>query len=200
YTPATGYSGSDSFTFSVNDGTVSSSTATVSITVTGSTANHAPIITSTPVTRATVWKTYTYQVKAYDPDYDTLTYSLVNAPSGMTISSKGLITWTPKYYRSDSHSYSNYNSGSYQSNRVPVIVKVTDPSGLFATQSFTIWIFSDSHDDGHNRSFSYSTLLALNPVMGKYTAAGFAAAAGSICAVESERVGPMILRKVAACI
>ena len=35
YTPATSYSGSDSFTFKVNDGTVDSPVATVSITVTG---------------------------------------------------------------------------------------------------------------------------------------------------------------------
>lgn len=40
YTPDTGYSGSDSFTFHVNDGTVNSSDATVSITVTASAAGN----------------------------------------------------------------------------------------------------------------------------------------------------------------
>jgi hypothetical protein len=38
YTPDTGYSGSDSFTFQVTDGTADSSEATVSITVTASAA------------------------------------------------------------------------------------------------------------------------------------------------------------------
>lgn len=40
-------------------------------------------------------KTYTYQVKAEDPDGDPLTYSLGAAPNGMTIdSSTGLVKWT----------------------------------------------------------------------------------------------------------
>jgi len=41
YTPATDYNGADSFTFKVNDGTVDSNTATVSITV--SAVNDAPV-------------------------------------------------------------------------------------------------------------------------------------------------------------
>ncbi len=39
--------------------------------------------------------TYTYQVKASDPDGDTLNYSLQSPPAGMTIdSSTGLLNWT----------------------------------------------------------------------------------------------------------
>lgn len=36
---------------------------------------------------------FTYQVKASDPDGDTLTYTLKSAPEGMTIDEKGLIRW-----------------------------------------------------------------------------------------------------------
>ena len=43
YTPAANYNGSDSFTFTVNDGTVDSNVATVSISV--SAVNDAPVIT-----------------------------------------------------------------------------------------------------------------------------------------------------------
>jgi hypothetical protein len=58
--------------------------------------NHAPTITSTPITAATVNLLYTYDVDATDPDGDTRTYSLTTKPAGMTIdSSTGLITWTP---------------------------------------------------------------------------------------------------------
>ncbi|NLX56285.1 MAG: hypothetical protein GXY58_14345, partial [Planctomycetaceae bacterium] len=59
--------------------------------------NRAPTITSTPVTSATPATPYSYDVAATDPDVgDTLTYSLVTAPSGMTInSSTGLLQWTP---------------------------------------------------------------------------------------------------------
>lgn len=39
-------------------------------------------------------KTFTYQVKGFDPDGDTLSYTLMEAPQGMTINSQtGLITW-----------------------------------------------------------------------------------------------------------
>lgn len=37
--------------------------------------------------------TYTYQIKATDPDGDVLTYSLKTAPDGMTVNSSGLIQW-----------------------------------------------------------------------------------------------------------
>jgi hypothetical protein len=58
--------------------------------------NHAPTITSTEITTATVEVAYTYDVDATDPDGDTLTYSLTTKPAGMTINpSTGLINWTP---------------------------------------------------------------------------------------------------------
>ena len=50
YTPAANYNGSDSFTFTVNDGTVDSNVATVSITVTA--VNDAPVAADQSVTTA----------------------------------------------------------------------------------------------------------------------------------------------------
>ncbi len=39
-------------------------------------------------------KTFTYQVKGFDPDGDALSYTLEDAPQGMTINSQtGLVTW-----------------------------------------------------------------------------------------------------------
>ncbi|MFT5514801.1 MAG: hypothetical protein ACI80V_000920, partial [Rhodothermales bacterium] len=58
YSPAAGYFGTDSFTFNVNDGTVDSNTATVSITVTG--VNNPPVfadpddVFNSPVHQASV--------------------------------------------------------------------------------------------------------------------------------------------------
>jgi len=84
-------------------------------------ANQPPTITSTAITTATVGQAYSYDVEATDPDGDTLTYSLVGPPAGMTINfSTGLIAWTPT------------TSGNYN-----VIVSVSD-GALFATQSFTV--------------------------------------------------------------
>ena len=58
--------------------------------------NQSPIITSTPSTSAKVNQIYIYDVDATDPDGDTLTYSLITKPTGMTITSTtGLINWTP---------------------------------------------------------------------------------------------------------
>ena len=88
--------------------------------------NQTPIITSTPITTATVGAAYTYNVTATDPDGNTLTFSLTIIPPGMTInSSTGLITWTPT------------TSGNYN-----VTVEVSD-NGFpvkSITQSFTIHI------------------------------------------------------------
>jgi len=83
--------------------------------------NSAPVIESNAVTTATEGVLYTYVVEATDPEGDTLTYSLTDGPTGMTInSSTGVISWTPA------------SAGSYD-----VTVEVADPyrSNI---QSFTI--------------------------------------------------------------
>jgi RHS repeat-associated protein len=62
-------------------------------------SNQPPEITSTANTQTGENQLYTYQVTATDvevPQYQTLTYSLTQSPTGMTInSSTGLISWTP---------------------------------------------------------------------------------------------------------
>ena len=120
YTPATGFRGTDSFTYTISDGHNHTATATVSVTV-----NQAPAITSTPPNSATVGQLYSYDVDATDPG-DTLTFALDVAPAGMTINaSSGLIQWTP--------SASQVGANN-------VTVRVRDVGGLFATQSFTIQV------------------------------------------------------------
>jgi len=87
-----------------------------------------PQITSTPVTGATVGVAYSYDVNATDANGDTLTYSLTQAPSGMTISATtGLIAWTPSAAQTGSQAVS---------------VRATDPGGLFASQVFTVVVGS----------------------------------------------------------
>jgi PKD repeat protein len=86
-------------------------------------SNETPILTSYPITTATVGAEYTYDVKATDPDGDTLTYSLTVKPTGMAIDpATGLIKWTPK------------TKGNYA-----VVVKVSD-GDLDITQSFLIMV------------------------------------------------------------
>ncbi|QSV44630.1 MBG domain-containing protein [Geobacter benzoatilyticus] len=101
-------------------------TASVILTVVAANTNQAPVITSQAVTTAYKDGYYYYQVVASDPDGDAVTYSLTTRPSGMTINgTTGLIYWSPK------------DTGTYS-----VTVKVTDPSGLSASQSFRISVVS----------------------------------------------------------
>jgi hypothetical protein len=58
--------------------------------------NSPPVIASTPVTTAVYGVPYSYTLFAWDRDGDSITYSLVSAPSGMSIGSdSGQITWMP---------------------------------------------------------------------------------------------------------
>ena len=53
----------------------------------------APVITSTPVIGAGAGQGYQYAVIASDPQGGALAYSLVGAPTGMSISETGVISW-----------------------------------------------------------------------------------------------------------
>lgn len=55
--------------------------------------NRAPLITSQPVLTALLDKPYSYSVVASDPDADALSFSLVGAPTGMSIDAAGGISW-----------------------------------------------------------------------------------------------------------
>jgi len=58
--------------------------------------NYAPVINSNPVTNSLVGVPYTYNAETTDADDDTLIYSLITSPVGMTIdASTGVIDWTP---------------------------------------------------------------------------------------------------------
>ena len=58
--------------------------------------NKAPVIDSKPLTSIKVEQLYTYKVKGNDTENDTLTYSLLNYPEGMTIDDlTGEVKWLP---------------------------------------------------------------------------------------------------------
>jgi hypothetical protein len=83
--------------------------------------NDAPVITSTPIIVGSENYAYSYQVLATDNEQ--LTYSLVEAPEQMLISTTGLITWTPN----------SLDTGIHH-----VIVKVIDIYDLFQTQEYDL--------------------------------------------------------------
>jgi RHS repeat-associated protein len=62
----------------------------------GAGSNTAPTIISTPLANAVVGFSYSYDVEATDLEGDAITFSLVEAPAGMSIDPvSGLISWTP---------------------------------------------------------------------------------------------------------
>ncbi|WAK04123.1 putative Ig domain-containing protein [Methylobacter sp. YRD-M1] len=124
WTPANGQEGSHSVTVQVSDGQQSTTTSFNVTVEPAPVANTAPVITSTPVTTATLGLTYSYKVTAIDAPGDTLIFSLVSGPAGMSINpSTGQITWRVLQRGSQS-----------------VSVRVTDQGGLSATQNFTITV------------------------------------------------------------
>src|SRR5205814_101681 len=115
YTPAANYFGSDSFTYTITDGTLTS-TATVNVTVTG--ANDAPLAVNDTATVDEDSGANTIDVRANDTDPDNLA-----APfnAGLTVSavtqgpyayttlfrSNLTVSYTPaaNYFGSDSFTY-----------------------------------------------------------------------------------------------
>ncbi|KKP51745.1 hypothetical protein A3K01_03975 [candidate division WWE3 bacterium RIFOXYD1_FULL_43_17] len=93
YVPNTDYVGGDSFTFKASDGFLDSNTATVSITV--GAINDTPILDAIGNKIIDELDTLTFTASAADPD-SSLTYSLINAPTGASIgSTSGFFTFTP---------------------------------------------------------------------------------------------------------
>lgn len=88
YSPTTGYTGADSFTWRLNDGFADSNTATVSITVE---ANHAPVAqdrtVTTPSNTAVV-----VTLAATDADGDAMTYAVQSGPSHGSLSGCTLVS------------------------------------------------------------------------------------------------------------
>jgi hypothetical protein len=95
YTPAAGYVGPDSFTYTVSDGTLQD-TGTVSITVTG---DHAPVAQDDAyaVAQDTVLHGSSVLANDSDPDGDALTASKASDPGhgAATKNADGTFTYTP---------------------------------------------------------------------------------------------------------
>ncbi len=100
--------------------------ATQSFTLTTRRKGGPPRIESFPPTHAAVGSGYLYSLLAVDAENDPLTYSLIEAPAGMTIDARtGEIAWT---------------STAAQLGQQAVFIAVADASGNRATQSFTIQV------------------------------------------------------------
>lgn len=84
--------------------------------------NHAPEITSQPVTSVKVNKYYSYDVNAIDQDNDRITYSFENYQLRMSIDpNTGVIKWLPR------------DAGNFL-----ITVRATDEHGAYDSQTFIV--------------------------------------------------------------
>jgi IgGFc binding protein/Ca-dependent carbohydrate-binding module xylan-binding/Bacterial Ig-like domain (group 1)/Putative Ig domain/PKD domain len=110
-------------TILANDGRSGVATQEFTLFV-GTAANRtAPLITSVPPVVAVVNMTYIYTISATDTSSQSLQFQLLQAPTGMTISPSGRITWQPQ---------------AAQVGLQNVQLQVTNASGGSAAQSFTV--------------------------------------------------------------
>ncbi|MFA5309344.1 MAG: Ig-like domain-containing protein, partial [Dehalococcoidales bacterium] len=134
YTPASGYTGTDSFTYRASDGKANSNIAAVTITV-NTAANTAPVASGDAYTtgKATTLIVSVPGVLANDTDAngDALTAFLTrNVYHGsLILNSNGSFTYTPysSYTGTDSFTY-RASDGKANSNTAMVTITITTPS------------------------------------------------------------------------
>ncbi len=146
YTPNTNYNGSDSFTFTVSDGGLTSVSATVSITV--DPVNDAPIANNQSVTtNEDVAKAIT--LTGSDAEGSLLTYSIVTPPTNGSLSavSGSGVTYTPNanYNGLDSFTFRS-NDGTEDSNVAIVLITISavDDAPVAFNQTSTPIITSEN--------------------------------------------------------
>ncbi len=130
-------------------------------------SNVAPVFTSSPNVTAKVNAMYQYQASATDYNGDALTYSLYSGPSGLTVSTTGLVLWTPVSAGNFSVSI-RVNDGNYsvdQSYSISAVIDAT-PSDNITTLSSSVladsvtlnWTLPVSnHSDADSVFLRYST-------------------------------------------
>ena len=108
----------------VSDGRGGASRQSFSINVVEPGFNAPPIFTSTPVIQAPIGFDYSYQASVFDPDGDSVTFTLLSGPTGLVVNpTSGLLSWP--------------NAQPAQHN---VILEADDGQGAQATQNFTLFV------------------------------------------------------------
>ena len=122
--PAAGQLGLQSVTIVVEDGRGGRATQSFEIDTVNTYPNDAPTITSRSRDSIEFGGTFRYLVEAVDPNNDPLTFTLVDAPSGMAIDRETrIVEWTP-------------NERQLGNNNVEI--QVEDGRGGLGIQQFTV--------------------------------------------------------------
>lgn len=157
YTPALNYSGSDMFTFKVNDSQVDSTLATVSINV--SAVNDVPVAFDDSFTTNEDANS-SRMLSAQDVDGDTLTYTIETLPTQGTVVinnvNTGAYTYTPNanYHGSDSFTF-KVNDGQVDSNEATISINVNSEYDMPVTSNMNIQTLQDT---AYNGTFNFQDI------------------------------------------
>ena len=179
YTPNTNFFGSDNFTFTVNDGTDTSASATVSITVNDvAEPNNAPIANAQSVTVDEDTSNNAITLTGTDADGDTLSYTTTSPTNGSLSGTAPNVTYTPNpnFFGSDNFTFT-VNDGTENSTPATVSITVNDvaePNNAPVAQAQTITIDENSINnaitlvgtDADGDTLSYTTTPPLNGSLG----------------------------------
>ncbi len=141
YTPASGYVGADSFKFSVNDGALGSTPATITITVNPGTGNTTPVANNQSITVLSD-KAKAITLTGSDDDGDSLTFQITRQPANGSLTGTAPdVSYTPKsgYTGTDSFDFV-VNDGTLDSStgKVTILIKtdVEDDYSCFISSVF----------------------------------------------------------------
>ncbi|MFC5450589.1 Ig-like domain-containing protein [Paenibacillus aestuarii] len=184
YTPAEGYAGSDSFTFTAADGKATSAPAVVSITVTQ--GNRAPVAASQSVDTG-VNQSKLITLAGTDADGDNLTYAIGTGPAHGTLSAVNgaNVTYTPEEDYAGPDSFT-FTAGDGKATSAPAVVSITVTQGnrapVAASQSVDTGVnqsklitLAGTDADGDNLTYAigtgpaHGTLSAVNGANVTYT-------------------------------
>jgi VCBS repeat-containing protein len=186
YTPAAHYWGPDAFSFKVNDGSVDSNVATVSITVT---AVNDPPQAGAGTNATDEDQAVDGALSATDADGDALTHSVVSNPSKGTVTitnaATGAYTYVPNANENGSDSFTfKANDGTTDSNTATVSITIAPVNdapvaadGNLSTDEDTSANGTLSATDADGDALTYSvvsdgtkgTVTITNPATGAYT-------------------------------
>lgn len=168
FTPNPNYNGTESFTYTIDDGNSGVDTATVTITVTP--VNDAPVASTIPDLSRPDSSTVNLNISGYfsDVDGDDLDYAITGLPPGLTFDPEtGLITGT-------------LTANASQNSPYTVTVVANDReggSGLSATTTFIFTVTNPAPGANNDTVVTNEdTAVTFNPITGVGTTSGAAGA------------------------
>jgi len=109
------------------EGRESALSEAVQVKLNNRSGNNAPQILSRPAAMVQAGKSFQYQVRAVDADGDRLSYAILRGPSGMSVSTGGLVSWVP----------GDRDVGTHR-----VKLQAADPAGAGDNQTFYLSVLS----------------------------------------------------------